>query len=117
MSLVPGRPKRAALLPHARAVLATTSDAMGRLAGYVEESGDYRGARDLWSQIAEARTAADGPEHPRTLVARCEHARCMGAAGDAPTARDALAALLPLAEDVLGPDAPTPSPPGTSWPP
>jgi hypothetical protein len=99
-------PAYAALLPHARAVIATTSDAMGRLAGYVEESGDYRGARDLWSLIADVRTAADGPEHPRTLVARCQHARWTGAAGDAVTARDALAALLPLAEDVLGPDAP-----------
>ncbi len=99
-------PAYAALLPHARAVLAATSDAMGRLAGYVEQSGDYRGARDLWSLIADAHTVAGGPEHPRTLVARCQHARCTGAAGDAVTARDALAALLPLAEDVLGPDAP-----------
>jgi hypothetical protein len=99
-------PAFAALLPHARAALATTSDAMGRVARYVDESGDYRAARDLWSLIADAHTAADGPEHPRTLVARCQHARCTGAAGDAVTARDALAALLPPAEDVLGPDAP-----------
>ena len=99
-------PAYAALLPHARAVIATTSDAMGRLARYVEESGDYRGARDLWSVIADAHTAAVGPEHPLTVVARCQHARWTGAAGDAVTARDALAALLPLAEDVLGPDAP-----------
>ena len=99
-------PAYAALLPHARAALATTSDAMGRLAGYVEQSGDYRGARDLWSLIADARAAADGPEHPRTVVARCQHARCTGAAGDAVSARDALAELLPLAEDILGPDAP-----------
>jgi len=99
-------PAFAALLPHAHAAIATTSDATGRLARSLEESGDYRGARALWSRIADARAAADGPEHPRTLVARCQQARCTGAAGDAVTARDALAELLPLAEDVLGPDAP-----------
>jgi hypothetical protein len=63
-------PAYAALLPHARAALAATSDAMARLARYVQESGDYRGARDLWSLIADAHTAADGPEHPRTVAAR-----------------------------------------------
>ena len=94
-----------ALAPHARAIIATSSDAMGRLAGYVGESGDYRGARDLWSGIADARTAADGPELPRTLAARVKHARWTGVAGDAVTARDALAGLVPLAEHVLGPDA------------
>ncbi|MGH3279669.1 MAG: hypothetical protein ACRDNW_11090 [Trebonia sp.] len=99
-------PAFAALLPHARAVIATTSDAMTRFARYLGESGDYRGARDLWSLIADTRAADGDPAHPRTVAARCQHARWTGAAGDAVTARDALAALLPLAEDVLGPDHP-----------
>ena len=47
-------PSCAALLPHARAVLDLTSDAMGRIAMYLGYSGSYPVARDLLRLITDA---------------------------------------------------------------
>ena len=47
-----------------------------------------------------------GPEDPDTLGARASIAFWTGAAGDAATAREQLAAVLPLQETILGPDHP-----------
>ena len=47
-----------------------------------------------------------GPEHPGALAARSEIAYSTGQAGDAGTARDQFAALLPISESVFGPDHP-----------
>jgi hypothetical protein len=101
-------PACAALLPHARAILSLTSDGMGRIARYLGDSGSYPAARDRCRLIADACAADDdcGPEHPRTLAARRELARWTGMAGDAASARDDLAALLPVTERVQGPEHP-----------
>ncbi len=99
-------PTCAALLPHARAVLALTSDGMWQIARYLGHSGSYPAARDLVQLIADARSEdeAYGPEHPDTLTARANLARWTGEAGDAAGARDQFAALLPIEERVLGPE-------------
>ena len=47
---------------------------------------------------------AAGPEHPGALATRSELAYSAGQAGDAAAARDQFAALLPMAERVLGPE-------------
>ena len=47
-----------------------------------------------------------GPEHPGALAARSELAYSTGQAGDSAGARDQFAALLPVAERVLGPEHP-----------
>src|SRR5206468_11853806 len=47
-----------------------------------------------------------GPEHPGTLASRRNVAGWTGEAGDAASARDQLAELLPSYEQVLGPDHP-----------
>jgi hypothetical protein len=101
-------PAYAGLLPHARAALDLTSDGMGRMARYLGESGRYPAAHELWRLIADVCTADDahGPGHPRTLAARRELARWTGMAGDAASARDWLAALLPVTEGVQGPGHP-----------
>jgi hypothetical protein len=98
----------AVLLPHARAVLDLTSGGMQRIARYLGESGSYPAARDLFVLIANARRESDayGPEHPDTLHARHELGRWTGEAGDAASARDQLAVLLPVRERVLGPEHP-----------
>ena len=71
-------------------------------------SGSYPAARDLLQLIADAHSEDDayGAEHPDTLAARAELARCTGKAGDAAGARDQFAALLPVYERVLGPEHP-----------
>ena len=46
------------------------------------------------------------PEHLRTLIARANHARWTGEAGDPAAARDKFAELLPEFERVLGPEHP-----------
>jgi hypothetical protein len=101
-------PVGAVLLPHARAVLDLTSGGMWQTARYLGFSGSYPAARDLFQQIADARTEdeAYGPEHPGTLTARHELARWTGQAGDATGARDQFAALLAIRERVLGPEHP-----------
>ena len=43
-----------------------------------------------------------GPEHPTTLIACSYRAHWTGEAGDAAAAREQYAALLPIAERVLG---------------
>ena len=98
----------AVLLPHARAVLDLISDGMKSIAHYLGWSGSYPAARDLSGQIAEAyRDGGDyGPEHPSTLGARNQFAIWTGMAGDAAGARDRFAALLPVAERVLGAEHP-----------
>jgi uncharacterized protein DUF4062/tetratricopeptide repeat protein len=102
-------PAFAALLPHARAVLALTSEGMRRMAEYLGKSGGYgsfSAARDLCRLIADAYAADDafGAEHLRTLAARANLAYWTGRAGDRTGARDQFAALLPLEERVLGPE-------------
>jgi hypothetical protein len=97
-------PACAVLLPHAQAVLAPASSGMWRIAWYLGHSGSYPEARDLFRRIAVACTADDahGPEHPETLAARHNLARWTGQAGDQAGARDQLAALLPVREQIQG---------------
>ena len=101
-------PGCAALLPHAQAVLALTSDGMRRIAAYLGFSGSYPAARDLFQLIADADSEDDacGPEHQHTLHARHEFARWTGEAGDAAGARDQFAALLHIEERVLSAEHP-----------
>jgi hypothetical protein len=94
------------LLPHALAVLAEESDAMGRAADYLGVSGIYPSARDLQQRIARARERILGPGHPDTLTAHEHLARWTGEAGDPAAARDQYAALLPACERILGPEHP-----------
>jgi len=98
----------ALLLPHARAVLDLTSNGIWQIARYLGHRGSYTPARDLYALIADAhRDSADyGPGHPRTLNARANLATWTGEAGDAATARDQYAALLPLRERISGPGHP-----------
>jgi len=49
---------------------------------------------------------APEPEHPGALAKRSQLAYSIGKAGDAATARDQFAALLPVAERVFGPEHP-----------
>ena len=101
-------PVSAALLPHAWAVLGLTSSGMASIARYLGHSGSFATARDLVQLIIDAHTASDdyGPEHPNTLRARANLAHWTGQAGDAAGARDQYAALLPIAERVLGAEHP-----------
>jgi hypothetical protein len=66
-------------------------------------SGSYPAARDLFALIVDVHreNGDDGPEHPDTLNARNQFAIWTGMAGDAAGARDQLAALLPVREQVL----------------
>ena len=75
-------PVCAALLAHAQATLADTSDGMARIADYLGESGNYSAARDLQQRIADAHRQALGDEHPETLAARHNLAIWTGNAGD-----------------------------------
>ena len=101
-------PVCALLLPHARTVLDLTASGMSRVALYLGRSGSYPAARDLFQLVADAYSEDDayGAEHPDTLIARTQLARWTGEAGDAPGARDQLAALLPILERVLGTEHP-----------
>ena len=101
-------PACAALLPHAQAVLDLTSGGMWRIAQYLGHSGSYPAARDLFKSIAHAYRDDDayGAEHPRTLTARHNVAHWTGMAGDAATARDLFAALLPVRDRVSGAEDP-----------
>ena len=112
---VPGDPQLPAawpvctvLLPHAREVLALTSDGIFRIAQALGYSGTYLAARDLFQQITTAREQdpASGAEHPDTLAARGNLASWTGQAGDAAAARDQFAALLPVLERVSGAEHP-----------
>jgi hypothetical protein len=98
----------AVLLPHARAVLDLTSNAIWQIALYFGASGSYPAARDLFRLIADAHAEDDayGPEHRDTLAARNQLARWTGEARDVAGARDQLAVLLPLREPVQGPEHP-----------
>jgi hypothetical protein len=101
-------PVCAVLLPHARAVLGLTSTGIWQIAQYLGFSGSYLAARDLFGRITAAHDehADFGPEHPRTLAARYILAYWTGQAGDAPSARDQFAALLPAREQILGAEHP-----------
>jgi hypothetical protein len=98
----------AALLPHARAVLELTSTGARRIAEYLGHSGSYWAARDLFRLVADAYTQDQtyGPEDPDTLNVCGDLAFWTGQAGDAATAREQYAALLPVEERVLGPEHP-----------
>jgi len=48
------------------------------------------------------------PEHLRTLIARANHARWTGQAGDPAAARDLFAAMVPVRERNLARDTRTP---------
>jgi hypothetical protein len=101
-------PACAVLLPHARAVLDLASDGMWQAAQYLGNSGSYLPARDLFQLITDAHQQRDasGLGHLGILKARHELARWTGRAGDAAGARDQLASLLPLREQVLGAEHP-----------
>jgi len=101
-------PVCAMLLPHARAALDLTSGGMRRIADYLESSGSYPAARDLFQLIADAYNEDDsyGPEHRDTLSVRGSLAYVTGQAGAAAGARDQYAALLPIRERVLGAEHP-----------
>jgi hypothetical protein len=101
-------PACAALLPHAQAALDLTSDGMWQIARYLGFSGSRPAARDLFQLIADAyeEDGAYGTEHPRTLTARHNVAHWTGMAGDAATARDLFAGLLPVRDRVSGPEDP-----------
>ena len=101
-------PRCTVLLPHALAVLRTTSSGIIAIAEGLGYSGSYAVARDLFRQVATAfeNDIAYGPHHPRTLAARHGLARWTGRAGDLAAARDQLAVAVPLCEQVLGPEHP-----------
>ncbi|MFF0870196.1 FxSxx-COOH system tetratricopeptide repeat protein [Nonomuraea sp. NPDC003560] len=96
----------ARLLPHIRTVLGPTSPGMDKTAQYLGASGDYRTAKSLFQEIADALAAALGPEEVATLTARHELALWTGEAGDPAAARDQYLELLPVYERVLGPEHP-----------
>src|SRR5262249_45537882 len=64
------RPVFAALLSHAQAALPADSNGMQRIAAYLENSGSYAAARELWREILEERIRALGHNHTDTLLAR-----------------------------------------------
>jgi hypothetical protein len=101
-------PACAVLLPHAQAALDLTSDGMWQIGRYLGYSGSYLAARDLFQLIASAHREDDayGAEQPRTLTAHHNFAHWTGMAGDAATARDLFAGLLPVRERVSGPEHP-----------
>jgi len=105
-SLPASWPACAALLPHANAVLSLTSGGIRAIARYLDESGSYGAARDLFRSIADAHEHAYDPEHRHALTARASLAQCTGDAGDPAAARDQYAALVPVFERVLGPEHP-----------
>jgi tetratricopeptide (TPR) repeat protein len=108
VSLPSAWPTCALLLPHARAVLHSTSAGIWEIARYLGHSGSYQAARNLFALIVDAyQDSGDyGSHHPKTLAARAELAECTGNAGDAAAARDQFAALLPVRERILGPEHP-----------
>ena len=101
-------PACAALLPHAQAVLSSSSGGLWRIASYLGESGSYAAAREMSLQIADTydQDPGYGPEHVDSLVARNNLAHWTGQAGDPAGARDLFAQLLSLSERVLGAEHP-----------
>ena len=92
-----------ALLPHAQVALADDSDGIDQLAGYLGYRGSYASALELERRFRDALEPL-GPGHPRGLAACVHFAYWTGRAGDAATARDQDAALLPVCERVFGPE-------------
>jgi len=97
-------PGCAMLLPHARAAVDLTSGGMERIATYLGYSGSYQAARDLFQLITDAlaQDGTYGSEDRITLIALGRLAYWTAEAGDAASARDQAAALLPTLERVLG---------------
>ena len=60
----------AELLPHAQTAFPPESAVTSRLASFLGYSGNYAAVRILFRRITEARTQAQGAEHPETLTAR-----------------------------------------------
>src|SRR5262249_7835023 len=85
-----------------------TSDRMGRIADRLGYAGSYAAARDLFQLIAGAYSEDEdyGAEHLDTLNACQQLAFWTAVAGDAASARDQFAALLPVRERVSGPEHP-----------
>ncbi|WP_066376503.1 FxSxx-COOH system tetratricopeptide repeat protein [Herbidospora mongoliensis] len=94
------------LLPHARAALPPLSPAMDEVLVYLKASDDYTTAKTLHQHRHHFHLQRHGPEHPRTLNEHAQQAHCTGQTGDATSARDQFAALLPVIERVLGADHP-----------
>jgi len=78
----------------------------GNLARFTGDAGDAAGARDQFAALLPVEERVLGPEHPDTLVTRCNLAWWTGQAGDPARARDQFAALLPIRERVSGPEHP-----------
>src|SRR5262249_21855990 len=97
-------PACAELFPHAHAVLDLVNPAMQHLTTYLFAAGQYRAAVKTWGGIADAATSQYGSDHPDTLNARSELARCTSRAGDRHEAVRLFQQLLPDLNRVLGPD-------------
>ncbi|MEV0385821.1 tetratricopeptide repeat protein [Nonomuraea sp. NPDC050643] len=99
-------PRFAQLLPHARKLLDAHTPGFRLLAFYLGASGDYRSAGLLYREVAAELTARAGADHPDTLSARQAVACLTGEAGDATAARDRLAVLLAIRDQVQGSEHP-----------
>jgi hypothetical protein len=66
------------------------------------ERGDVTTAQEQYSTLLTAHERVFGPEHPDTLIIRCDLAFWTAKAGNQARARDQYIALLPVLEQVLG---------------
>ncbi|MGX1887791.1 FxSxx-COOH system tetratricopeptide repeat protein [Streptomyces sp. NPDC055287] len=99
-------PTYAALVPHARAVLAPGRPGARSLVAYLGASGDYQTARIVQQEVHADALRQLGPEHPETLAARAVLATWTGMAGNPGAAREVLAELAPVYERALGSEDP-----------
>ncbi|MGW3350923.1 tetratricopeptide repeat protein [Nonomuraea rubra] len=90
------------LLPHARTVLPLDSPGLTRVLDYLEATGDITTGLQIQRQVHAHFLRNLGPEHLDTVVSQADLAYWTGLAGDAVTARDKSAALLPVMESHLG---------------
>ncbi|WP_146607482.1 tetratricopeptide repeat protein [Spongiactinospora gelatinilytica] len=104
--LVANRPLYARLVPHAHVALEPSARGMREIVDYLAALGDYQTAARVQGEIHADVLGRLGPEHPDTLTAAALRAVRIGQAGDPATARDLLAALLPLRERVSGGEHP-----------
>ncbi|RBQ21422.1 hypothetical protein DP939_01525 [Spongiactinospora rosea] len=104
--LVANWPLYARLVPHAHVALEPSAPGMREIVDYLAAGGDYRTAARVQGEIHADILGRLGPEHPDTLTAAALRAVRIGQAGDPATARDLLAALLPIRERVSGGEHP-----------